>query len=364
MGPERGDGEDLFEAIVEPPIPKVATLVEIVGATNLGLLLTPAATAPTTPVRTSFLPIKNHICLPPDTRCEVYLGEELVHKTNIISADNNPIWTVQTNSLGILQVPDLRSTDVPLQQEEAQEQQQVEEEESRGTTSTALSSYKTPPDETKTYVVVKLVNGKECLGSVNIPLGHVLNAQGEREEFPLVGKNSNSSDTKETSILALRFRPASQEDIAFVNDVEHRRNSSMLVSTAQTLRSSMSSSSTPLEPSHADEATDINFHTVTKTSMFSSSKKKDDKTGETLVRLQPPKRDPDLPNEPPVEWMTKARIQQEALEPSWKWVETGHGQTGKLYLEIIGCDNLPNLVRLNCMACTGLRCAAVFFCAY
>ena len=100
------------------------------------------------------------------------------------------------------------------------------------------------------------------------------------------------------------------------------------------------------EINYADEATDIHFRSVPKKAFFSSSKKKNEKTGETLLRLQPPKCDPDLPNKPPVEWMTKAQLQDEALAPSWNWVETGHGQAGKLFLEIIGCDDLPNMVRL------------------
>lgn len=41
--------------------------------------------------------------------------------------------------------------------------------------------------------------------------------------------------------------------------------------------------------------------------------------------------------------MTDEQIEAEALKPSTHWVEAGSGHFGKLYLEIIGCDGLPNL---------------------
>ena len=331
-GPTRDDGDELFDMDPEPATPKISTLIEIVGATDLPLIG------------------KNR--LPPDSHCEVYIGRELVHKTDVISANNSPIFTVHSNSFGIIEVPDLRP------------QSSTHDEESSKDTdhsSTALSCPTAQSEDGKSNVTVKVLNRRECLGKVEIPSDHILQSQGEREEYTLVslagetmndkvGDNSEPDQTPTSAHhppqLALRFRPASEEDIVFLNNLEHQRKTYVLVSTTQSMRSSMSSSKNAnlLELNHADEATDIHFRAVTKKGMFSSSKKKDTKTGETLVRLQPPKLDPDLLNEPPVEWMTKAQVQKEALEPSRNWVETGHGQAGKLYLEIIGCDDLPNLV--------------------
>lgn len=339
-GPTRDDGDELFDTNAEPPTPKISTLIEIVGATDL--------------------PFTGKHRLPPDSHCEVYIGMELVHKTDAISANNSPIFTVHSNSLGIIEVPDLRP----------QSTRSDDDEESSNDHSTALSCPSAPSEDLKSNVTIKVFNGKECLGKVQIPSEHILQSQGEREEYTLanvagetmngkVGDNIETEHPDQSPLsghhppqLALRFRPASEEDTVFLNNLENQRNSSVLVSTTQSLRSSMSNSKNAnllLELDHADEATDIHFRAVTKKGLFSSSKKKDARTGETLVRLQPPKRDPDLLNEPPVEWMTKAQVQKEALEPSWNWVETGHGQAGKLYLEIIGCDNLPNLVRTFCV---------------
>lgn len=47
------------------------------------------------------------------------------------------------------------------------------------------------------------------------------------------------------------------------------------------------------------------------------------------------------------EWLTKEQIQAEAMKPSRHWVQAGAGSLGKLYLELISCDGLPNMDRGN-----------------
>ena len=41
--------------------------------------------------------------------------------------------------------------------------------------------------------------------------------------------------------------------------------------------------------------------------------------------------------------MTEQEIEHEVLQPSTYWIEAGNGSLGKIYLEIIGCDKLPNM---------------------
>jgi hypothetical protein len=41
--------------------------------------------------------------------------------------------------------------------------------------------------------------------------------------------------------------------------------------------------------------------------------------------------------------MTASEIDDESLRPSTKWIEAGSGDLGKLFVEIIGCDGLPNM---------------------
>ena len=42
--------------------------------------------------------------------------------------------------------------------------------------------------------------------------------------------------------------------------------------------------------------------------------------------------------------MTQQDVYDEALKPSKKWVEVGNGDIGKVHVEIIACDDLPNMV--------------------
>ena len=63
--------------------------------------------------------------------------------------------------------------------------------------------------------------------------------------------------------------------------------------------------------------------------------------GLTQHRVKPGP-DPGRP-EHATKWMTEAEIDAESLKPSTKWIEAGSGDIGKLFVEVIGCDGLPNM---------------------
>jgi hypothetical protein len=48
-------------------------------------------------------------------------------------------------------------------------------------------------------------------------------------------------------------------------------------------------------------------------------------------------------DEQETKWLTTYELDGEAKKPSFHWIETGSGTLGKVYFELIGCDNLPNL---------------------
>ena len=71
---------------------------------------------------------------------------------------------------------------------------------------------------------------------------------------------------------------------------------------------------------------------------ISSSRKGPD--GKILFKTQP-NADPDRLEE--TAWLTHDELQNEALGPSTTWIEAGYGSLGKVFVELICCENLINL---------------------
>jgi hypothetical protein len=46
-------------------------------------------------------------------------------------------------------------------------------------------------------------------------------------------------------------------------------------------------------------------------------------------------------------WMTKEQIYEDSMKPSKNWVEVGSGDLGKLYIEVLRCEGLPNMDSLT-----------------
>ena len=59
------------------------------------------------------------------------------------------------------------------------------------------------------------------------------------------------------------------------------------------------------------------------------------------IRVQPY---PDPDREQQTKWLSKEELSAEAFKPSKKWAEAGDGDVGRVYVEIIGCKDLPNMV--------------------
>ena len=52
---------------------------------------------------------------------------------------------------------------------------------------------------------------------------------------------------------------------------------------------------------------------------------------------------PDPKRKLETEWLTKAEIEEECRKDSQHWIDSGTGELGKIFLEVLGCDGLPNL---------------------
>jgi hypothetical protein len=225
-------------------------------------------------------------------------GTTEIHRTKAIPHDGNPIWTVLTKSLFVLEVPDA-----------------------------------TTEDDTKDNQAVRfdVCHGAARLGTLVLTHSQLRrNATGQRMEYKVT---PTAHDTRAT--LALRIQPATVADLEFLEPP-----STGDTSNAQAL------------------ATDMNFKEVKLKNFFQQYKKKD-RQGRQLYRCMP---GPD-PRRPPeeTEWMTAAELTQVALEPSREWVHAGQGTIGKVYLEILGCDGLPDMdIAANKLDLTDPFCAVVF----
>jgi hypothetical protein len=341
------DDQDTCVPVV-PPVPQIPVLLEIVGATDL----------PTKPGKRPgekilpdpFAVVSMMGC---NNKGGITTRLVVVHKTQTIYKQDNPIWTVKTKSLCIVEIPDYKAA------KQQQPQDPINKEHSNDLSKSPSHDSQDTPDWNN--IIVQVFSGKNSLGKVQVSLEHILLCKGERQEYPLVAdipQASSPIDTKNTddnpqpslqSLLALRFRRAKADDSIFLRNLQQQDRENLLVSavsaSARQVRSSLTAAATTVsEPTPCQEAMDVDFRRVMKNnSLFLSHQKECPTTGNRLFRVQPPKKS--LPHGSVVEWMTKAQIQQAAVEPSEHWVVTGHGEAGTLYLEILGCNDLPVMVR-------------------
>jgi hypothetical protein len=80
---------------------------------------------------------------------------------------------------------------------------------------------------------------------------------------------------------------------------------------------------------------------------------------ELLQRVKP---FPDPANEENTKWMTQQEIEDQAIAHSTDWLEVGSGDLGRLFVEVIRCDGLPNMDKgtLNLLDKTDAFCCLLF----
>jgi len=255
-----------------------AVLLEIVGAVGLSCE-------------------NNH---PPSTFCTVTKinndkKTQLLHTTSVIHQDTSPIWTVATKSLCLLS--DLQSNDVI-----------------------------TVTLKRKSNNTLQLTSPE--VGIVTLSYEDLITkGTGNRMEYPLGNNNSTA-----TTVLALRFRPATKGDLEYFNRSSSSSKKPLLLAAADSTALLSSKTKQP-KPTKLPETT---TSTTTSTSTTGSSSNK----GEKKIRVQP---GPDPDNPTATKFMTKQQIQETALLPSTHWSNVGYGTYGSVFLEVIGCERLPNM---------------------
>jgi hypothetical protein len=122
-----------------------------------------------------------------------FLGQQKIHRTKNLSKNSNPIFTVATNSLFLL------DTDAE----------------------TFFQS------SGLTFVVKDFdaVGRNEIVGKFTVKHADVLQGKGERKEYPLL---TSKGEMLSNCLVALRFKPAEPEDIEFLKDLQINQRSKKL----------------------------------------------------------------------------------------------------------------------------------------
>lgn len=227
------------------------------------------------------LPIADISSSDPFVICSIN-GKE-VHRTKHISKTLNPIWTLQTGSLFIVSI-------------DAKE----------------LFA----GDGLFCRVVDYDVISSDDLGYFVVPPDVLYKGNGEREVFKLKAPPRCKGEVP--GYLAIRCRRATQYDKEFMKEFE----------------SSEAAKSDTVSAATTSEGGKSNLKSIIET------KVKVDKNGVRKFKLRP---GPDPKRKLATEWMTEEEIELEHLKDSQHWIDSGSGKLGKVYVEILGCDDLPNL---------------------
>jgi hypothetical protein len=273
-----------------------------------------------------------------------------VHKTQKIKDDSSPIWTIKTDSLCLVELE---------------------------------------PDQ---YLRVQLwcvwSNKRIYAGSIVLDYDTLCHGTGHRCPYALVFQPPDRP-TKTTKLfqsptffspppahgitLALRYRPATRQDYMLLKDIpdptsekRHSPNhagqnnsssSSSLLDHADDLdfkhvapkhqfltRRTKTVSLTDTEQHHGDNPDPAaqngnEIQTQERSAVVVEGAKSSTKV--KLYRVWP---GPDPERVQETKFLSKRQLQLESEKPSRHWVEAGSGDYATVYLEILSCDDLPNMV--------------------
>ena len=221
-----------------------------------------------------------------------------IHRTDCIYNTTEPIWTVKTGSLFIF--------------------------------STTLSKL-FDAREGMAFDVTDYdsFGSNQTLGGARLLPRSIFDADGERIVLPLVPKVGQPfADGGCNGFIALRCRKATDDDLAFMERLKTGGISSVGNSSPLALKSAGGKH-------------------VLKTLVTSNTKNEVDHTARSprnaIVKKQRVRPHPDPARPEETKWMTRAEIQEESMKRSKNWIDAGSGSQSKIYLEVIGCDDLPNL---------------------
>lgn len=203
-----------------------------------------------------------------------------IHQTSYLSNNANPIWTLRKGSLFIWKVGALKLFE--SQQGlvfEVKDHDAIGEDESLGAFNVrARTLYKWPDDERRVFALKPLPEGMDF-------------KQGQ---------------------IAIRVRRATEYDVEFM-ETYARKGKSLCT-----------------HPKMQGAAT-------IKDVLKKNSRK--EKGGKKEFRVRP---GPDPHRTGATTWLTKDQLEAECMKESHRWVDIGSGNLGKIHLEVLKCNQLPN----------------------
>eukprot|EP00550_Attheya_septentrionalis_P000574 CAMPEP_0198283726 /NCGR_PEP_ID=MMETSP1449-20131203/3307_1 /TAXON_ID=420275 /ORGANISM="Attheya septentrionalis, Strain CCMP2084" /LENGTH=1175 /DNA_ID=CAMNT_0043980497 /DNA_START=124 /DNA_END=3651 /DNA_ORIENTATION=+ len=221
---------------------------------------------------------------------QVVMGGKEIHRSNpILGKTTDPIWTLDTGSLFLIQMtPDdfFAST---------------------GGVSFLLKDYHT-------------LLHNDVVGRVILPLESILKAKGERKEYEIKYDRSLGVRSHKKCHLSLRIKKASEDDIQFMEAyAQYKGLVGVYANEISALPRPPDLSLFKVDWKRVRDIEDNNI---------------------TLYRVKPFP-DPTRPKE--TEWFTREQIKQEWSKPSTNWIDAGSGDLGRLHVEVLSCDSLPNM---------------------
>ena len=245
----------------------------------------------------------------------------VLHRTKTIPNDTAPIWTLKTKSICF----------VELDKGQPAERIRIE--------------------LCRKVVGIPGINSKSVLGAVELTYSIFLtNGDSKRREYPVCPEKSPGV------LLALRFRKASLQDWNMFQELQAGQHTTLIEEDGSSIDAERLNDRSPTsrllqrlsvhQQQGHDHAGDVDFQHVSQKGIIGNSTTViENNTHHKAYRVWP---FPDPDDVEGTTYMTKEQMQGAAKQPSRMWVEAAGGAAdnyGSIFLEVIGCDNLPNMVR-------------------
>jgi C2 domain len=198
-----------------------------------------------------------------------------------------------------------------------------------------------------TVVDFDKMGGDEKLGEFYIPPHTIYEGKGERTEFKLLPPPKSKKD-EVPGFVAIRVRRATEYDLRFMAEYHNKQDGGGIGGLHHNKHHHH------LPHLHHPTALKDMLKTATETQggggVIASYFRRQTRTIKdatnpnappiTQYKLRP---GPDPKRVEETTWMTKQNIETESLHDSQHWLDSGTGRLGRIFLEVIGCDDLPNL---------------------